>query len=99
MLRHFWTLYIRRLFRVPRPRRKDRPARYFPALEGLSERILPAVTATFVPSAGFLTVFGDSVENTITVSRDVAGKILVNGGAVRVNGGTPTVANTALVQV
>src|SRR5207248_1189647 len=44
-------------------------------------------------------VLGDANENTITLSRDAAGTILVNGGAVRVLGGTPTVANTALVQV
>jgi Ca2+-binding RTX toxin-like protein len=55
-----------------------------------------AVTATF--SAGVLTVNGDSLDNTITVSRDAAGKILVNGGAVTVIGGTPTVANTAEIR-
>src|SRR5205814_6396363 len=37
--------------------------------------------------------------NTITVSRDAAGKILVNGGGVAVQGGTPTVANTTFIQV
>ncbi|MFL6013065.1 MAG: calcium-binding protein, partial [Gaiellaceae bacterium] len=56
-----------------------------------------AVTATF--SGGTLTVFGDGAGNAITVSRDVAGRILVNGGAVSVRGGTATVANTSLVQV
>jgi Ca2+-binding RTX toxin-like protein len=56
-----------------------------------------ATTASF--SSGTLTVFGDSLDNSITVSRDAAGKILVNGGAVSVAGGTPTVANTALIQV
>ena len=56
-----------------------------------------ATTATF--SAGQLTVNGDSLDNTIAVSRDAAGKILVNGGAVAVIGGTPTVANTALIRV
>ena len=56
-----------------------------------------AVTASF--SGGVLTVFGDGTNNTITVSRNAAGKILVNGGAVAVAGGTPTVANTALIQV
>ncbi|MFL6068354.1 MAG: calcium-binding protein, partial [Gaiellaceae bacterium] len=55
-----------------------------------------AVTATF--SGGTLTVFGDGAGNAITVSRDVAGRILVNGGAVTVLGGTPTVANTSLIQ-
>ena len=56
-----------------------------------------AVTASFGNAT--VTVFGDSLGNTITISRDAAGKILVNGGAVAVSGGTPTVANTALIQV
>jgi Ca2+-binding RTX toxin-like protein len=56
-----------------------------------------AVTASF--SAGTLSVFGDNLANSITVSRDAAGKILVNGGAVAVAGGTATVANTAKIQV
>jgi len=56
-----------------------------------------AVTATF--TSGTLTVFGDGAGNAITISRDAAGKILVNGGAVTVRGGTATVANTALIQV
>src|SRR5829696_2043259 len=58
-----------------------------------------AVTASFSPAAGTLTVFGDTLNNTITISRDASGKILVNGGAVNVAGGTSTVANTALIQV
>src|SRR3954454_4140892 len=60
---------------------------------------LAAVTASFSPSAGMLTVFGDAANNSITISRDAAGKILVNGGAVTVSGGTATVANTSLIQV
>jgi Ca2+-binding RTX toxin-like protein len=58
-----------------------------------------ATTATFNSSTGTLTVFGDNLDNTITVSRDAAGKLLVNGGAVAVAGGTPTVANTTLIRV
>ena len=46
-----------------------------------------------------LTVIGDSLDNSITISRDAAGTILVNGGAIAVTGGTPTVANTTLIQV
>ena len=53
-----------------------------------------AVTSIFSPGAGILTTFGDNLDNTITLSRNAAGKILVNGGAVAVMGGTPTVANT-----
>ena len=58
-----------------------------------------AVTATFSPGSGTLSVSGDGAANTITVSRNAAGAILVNNGAVAIRGGTPTVANTALIQV
>ena len=58
-----------------------------------------AVTAFFNPSTGVLTVMGDNLDNTITVSRNAAGNILVNGGAVAILGGTPTVANTGLMQI
>src|SRR5689334_20003928 len=99
MLRQFWNKSVRRLTRGPKPARKTPwQGRFLPALETLGERVLPAVTASFLPSAGILTVFGDAQNNAITISRDAAGKILVNGGAVSVLGGTPTVANTALVQ-
>jgi len=67
-------------------------------LEPLGERVMPAVTATFTPGAGLLSIFGDALDNNITISRNAAGQILVNGGAVAVVGGTPTVANTALIQ-
>src|SRR6188768_3031297 len=39
-----------------------------------------------------------STFTNVAVSRNAAGQILVNGGAVAVVGGTPTVANTALIQ-
>jgi Ca2+-binding RTX toxin-like protein len=58
-----------------------------------------AITARFLRGAGVLTEFGDNLDNTLTTSRDAAGIILVNGGAVAVQGGTPTVANTSLIQV
>jgi hypothetical protein len=83
----------------PRVRRNPYAGRFLPAVEPLAERILPAVTASFIPSTGILTVFGDSLDNTIVVSRDAAGKILVNGRAVSVHGGTATVANTSLIQI
>ena len=58
-----------------------------------------ATKATFLQDAGVLSVFGDSVGNTIVTSRDAAGNILVNGGAVAITGGRPTVANTGSIQV
>jgi Ca2+-binding RTX toxin-like protein len=56
-----------------------------------------AVNASF--SAGTLSVTGDSLDNNLTISRNAAGQILVNGGAVSVVGGTPTVANTSIIKV
>src|SRR5262245_35754293 len=58
-----------------------------------------AIKASFSPTAGLLSVFGDNLDDFITISRDAAGQILVNGGAISVEGGTPTVANTTLIQV
>jgi Ca2+-binding RTX toxin-like protein len=65
--------------------------------ETLSERITPAVNAFF--SGGILTVTGDAQDNTIEVSRNAAGALLVNGGAVSIRGGSATVANTKLIQM
>jgi len=67
------------------------------ALAGTTVSASAATVATF--SNGTLSVLGDSAGNNITVSRDAAGKLLVNGGAITVAGGTPTVANTSLIQV
>jgi len=58
-----------------------------------------AVTASFVPGQGVLSVFGDAVANNIVIGRDAAGNLRVNGGAVAIKGGKATVANTALIQV
>ena len=58
-----------------------------------------AINAKFSPTTGLLSVFDDDADDTVTISRDAAGKILINGGAVSVDGGQPTVANTSLIQV
>lgn len=48
---------------------------------------------------GVLTITGDELDNIITVSRDVAGTLFVNGGAVPVVGGRATVNNTSLIRI
>ena len=58
-----------------------------------------AIRSRFIPGIGFLETFGDALDNNVTISRNAAGQILVNGGAVPVIGGNPTVANTSLIQV
>ncbi len=79
--------------------RRNRKAACFIALESLDSRVLPAVSATFAAAQGILTVIGDAQNNNIAVSRDAAGSILVNSGAVPILGGTSTVANTSLIQM
>lgn len=76
---------------------KSRSPRFTPSVLSLEAREVPAVVASF--SFGTLSVFGDNLDNTVSVGRDAAGKLLVNGGAVAILGGTPTVANTSLIRV
>ncbi|HET7204015.1 MAG TPA: calcium-binding protein, partial [Steroidobacteraceae bacterium] len=56
-----------------------------------------AISSTF--SNGTLTVTGNKSDNTIEISRNASGAILVNNGAVKTTGGSPTVANTSLIEV
>lgn len=46
-----------------------------------------------------VTVTGDSADHVLTVSRNAAGTLQVNGGTVSIVGGTPTVANTTLIRI
>ena len=67
--------------------------------EGVLQVGLDIISISAVLDGGVLTVTGDNHNNTLIVSRDAAGNILVNGGAVPVTGGTPTVANTTLIRI
>lgn len=96
----FWmSETLKKMFRPTSRSGRKHPNRnrFLLSLEPLDVRVVPAVSATF--AGGTLAVFGDSLGNTIDVSRNAAGTILVNGGAVTVHGGTPTIANTILIQV
>jgi Ca2+-binding RTX toxin-like protein len=65
------------------------------------KRLFPAApgTAVFQPATGLLTIVADNSNNVINVENDGTGNIVVNGGAIPVNGGPATVANTVLIQV
>lgn len=54
---------------------------------------------TAVLDGGVLTVTGDDQDNSISVSSDAAGTLLVNGGLVPVTGGVATTANTSLIRI
>src|SRR5690242_11485952 len=79
--------------------RRGRDAGRSLGLESLEGRAVPAVTAVAVGVQ--LVVSGDAFDNTITISRDVAGTIFVNdnNGQVPITGRTPTIANTRVLNV
>jgi Ca2+-binding RTX toxin-like protein len=58
-----------------------------------------AIDASFNPATGVLAETGDGLGNTITTTSNAAGQILVNNGAVSIDGGQPTVANTTEIVV
>ena len=98
MMRSLWKRTQARFSQASQySQRKVWQNRFIASVDALADRIMPSVTAIF--SAGTLTVLGDNLNNNIVVSRDAAGKILVNGGSVAIKGGTPTVANTVLMSI
>jgi Ca2+-binding RTX toxin-like protein len=80
-------------------RDERRRCRVLPAVEPLANRLMLSVTALFAAAAGELRVTGDEQDNTIVVSRDAGGAILVNNGAVVIQGGIPTAANTSHLHI
>jgi Ca2+-binding RTX toxin-like protein len=58
-----------------------------------------ATKATFSPGSGLLSVLDDNGSHSLTVSRDAAGRLLINNGAVPIDGGTATVADTSKIQI
>ena len=83
------------------PRRARKAATIIGATENVFEplesRRMYSVTAS--SAGGVLTVLGDNAPNTITVSRDVAGNLLVNNGAVAISGSAANVATTTSIHV
>ena len=69
------------------------------AFEQLGERIMPAVNASFLHRRAS-SRFSVTLRTTrSSLAATPPADLLVNGGAVSVLGGTPTVANTSLIQV
>ena len=61
-----------------------------------------AIKANFTAGTGLLSVTGDNGNDSITVNRDPAdpaGQILINNGAISVQGGQPTLTNTTEIDV
>jgi Ca2+-binding RTX toxin-like protein len=87
--------------RTPHTPRRPRKAAINRAVEStfepLESRRLYSVSAT--AAGGVLTVTGDANDNAITISRDVAGKLLVNNGAINIGGSAATVTTINTIQV
>jgi Ca2+-binding RTX toxin-like protein len=60
---------------------------------------LPFISAVF--SGGILTAIGDNQDNVIAARRDAAGalQVSINGNAIPISGGVPTIANTTLIRL
>lgn len=58
-----------------------------------------SINAKFVANLERLLVTGDDSDNSITISRDVDGHLLANGGAVQISPAGATVFNTDLIKV
>jgi Ca2+-binding RTX toxin-like protein len=87
------------MFRTSPTQLRRRSASSAPQLEPLESRTHLAAHAVFLRGPGLLAVFGDDSANDISVGRNATGTIVVNGGAVHVFGGTPTVANTRFIRL
>ena len=57
------------------------------------------VSAEFEADEGDLYILGSRLADTLTVSRDASGQLLVNGGAIPIAGGPATVANTLQIEI
>jgi Ca2+-binding RTX toxin-like protein len=51
----------------------------------------------FLDHPGHLMFHGDNDDGTLIISRDLAGRLLGNGGTIAIDGGTATVLNTDLI--
>lgn len=75
-----WNRWLTRKFLAKfltaRPRK---PTRFRPAVEPLTDRVVPAVTFSFDAATLTLDINGDDTSETITVSNDASGEIFVNG--------------------
>jgi Ca2+-binding RTX toxin-like protein len=91
---------MRPMHRIPKSARVRKAAARRGAdsiFEPLESRRLYSVSA--IATGGVLAVTGDNNANAITVSRNVAGTLLVNNGAIHIGGSVATVANVNLIKV
>jgi Ca2+-binding RTX toxin-like protein len=57
------------------------------------------ITAFYVPGTKTLAVLGDAANNVISVGRNSAGDLLVNNGAIQINGARASASNTNRISI
>ena len=72
---------------------------HFSKLEALEMRLALSVSSVFVPQAQAVTVFGDQQDNTIVISRDADGNLLLNNAPISSPAGVATVANGQRINI
>jgi len=97
MLRTMFQAILRGVRRRTTSHVNSRALRFTPSVLSLEQRDVPAVFSLF--TAGSLSVFGDNLDNTITISRNAAGDDSRQRRRGAGDCGTPTVANTASISV
>jgi Ca2+-binding RTX toxin-like protein len=58
-----------------------------------------AVKSSFSAAWGTWVTLGDGADDNIVIGRSAAGTLFVNGGAVPIVGGVPTLANVRVIQL
>lgn len=58
-----------------------------------------SVTAFYIAGTNTLAILGDATNNVISVGRNSAGDLLINNGAVQINGARASASNTSLISV
>ncbi len=77
----------------------DQAQTAYKALSSQSASGGAGISAVYIAPVGVLTVIGTGQADALVVSRDAAGRLLVNAGAVPIAGPVPTVANTTLIEL
>ncbi|MCI0456007.1 MAG: hypothetical protein L0Z62_03385 [Gemmataceae bacterium] len=86
MLRNIFGALSARSSRPSQPRRR---ARFRPSVEALADRILPAITSRlFIVATATLSIRADGADDTILLTQDASGAVLINGSPFNLPNGT-----------